>query len=82
VKVGKILCDADRRMQIADLSPIRLEMSEMEPYSGKSGVRRLTAPPADVPGFVSRIPEDCQSPESHRRLSFVHVVEAEDHAAE
>jgi serine/threonine protein kinase len=47
VKASNILFDADRRIQIADFSPIRLEAGEVEPFSGE------WAPSADVSAFAS-----------------------------
>jgi serine/threonine protein kinase len=38
VKASNILCDADRRIQIADFSPIRPETGAVEPFSGTVGV--------------------------------------------
>jgi serine/threonine protein kinase len=35
VKVSNILFDTDRRIQIADFSPIQLETGEVEPFSGE-----------------------------------------------
>jgi serine/threonine protein kinase len=43
VKASNILFDADRRIQIADFSPIRLETGEVEPFW-----RERWAPTADV----------------------------------
>jgi hypothetical protein len=48
VKASNILFDADRRIEIADFSPIRLETGEMEPFSGDEW-----APTADVSAFTS-----------------------------
>jgi serine/threonine protein kinase len=48
VKASNILFDADRRIQIADFSPIRLETGEVEPFSGEEW-----APTADVSAFAS-----------------------------
>jgi serine/threonine protein kinase len=48
VKASNILFDTDRRIQIADFSPIRLETGEVEPFSGKG-----LAPTADVSAFAS-----------------------------
>jgi serine/threonine protein kinase len=48
VKASNILFDADRRIQIADFSPIRLETGEVEPFSGEGW-----APTADVCAFAS-----------------------------
>jgi hypothetical protein len=35
VKASNVIFDADRRIQIADFSPIRLETGELEPFSGE-----------------------------------------------
>jgi hypothetical protein len=48
VKASNILFDADRRIQIADFSPIRLETGTAEPFSGEGW-----APTADVSAFAS-----------------------------
>jgi hypothetical protein len=48
VKASNILFGADRRIQIADFSPIRLETGEVEPFSGKEW-----APTADISAFAS-----------------------------
>jgi hypothetical protein len=48
VKASNILFDADRRIQIADFSPIRLETGAVEPFS-----REEWAPTADVSAFAS-----------------------------
>jgi serine/threonine protein kinase len=48
VKVSNILFDADRRIQIADFSPIRFETGAVEPFSGEG-----STPTADVSAFVS-----------------------------
>jgi hypothetical protein len=48
VKASNILFDADRGIQIADFSPIRLETGEVEPFSGEGW-----APTADVCAFAS-----------------------------
>jgi hypothetical protein len=48
VKESNILFDADRRIQITDFSPIRLETGEVEPFSGEEW-----APTADVSAFAS-----------------------------
>jgi serine/threonine protein kinase len=48
VKASNILFGADRRIQIADFSPIRLETGEVEPFSGEEW-----APTADVSAFAS-----------------------------
>jgi serine/threonine protein kinase len=48
VNASNILFDADRRIQIADFSPIHLAKGEMEPFSGKKW-----APTADVSAFAS-----------------------------
>jgi serine/threonine protein kinase len=52
VKGSNILFDADRRIQIADFSPIRLETGEVEPFSGEGW-----APTADISAFVSLLCE-------------------------
>jgi serine/threonine protein kinase len=52
VNASNILFDADRRIQIADFSPIRLEKGEVEPFSGEGW-----APTADVSAFVSLLCE-------------------------
>jgi serine/threonine protein kinase len=52
VKASNILFDADRRIQIADFSPIRLETGEVEPFSGEGWV-----PTADISAFVSLLCE-------------------------
>jgi serine/threonine protein kinase len=52
VKGSNILFDADRRIQIADFSPIRLETGEVEPFS-----REGWAPTAGVSAFVSLLCE-------------------------
>jgi serine/threonine protein kinase len=52
VKVSNILFDADRRIQIADFSPIRLETGEVEPFSGEEW-----APMTDVSVFASLLSE-------------------------
>jgi hypothetical protein len=48
VKASNIPFDADRRIQIADFSPICLETGEVESFSGEEW-----APTADVSAFVS-----------------------------
>jgi serine/threonine protein kinase len=48
VKASNILFDTDRRIQIVDFSPIRLETDEVEPFSGEEW-----APTADVSAFAS-----------------------------
>jgi hypothetical protein len=48
VKASNILFDADRRIQIADFSPSRLETGEVEPFSGEKWM-----PTADVSAFAS-----------------------------
>jgi hypothetical protein len=52
VKASTILFDADRRIQIADFSPIHLETGEVEPFSDDEW-----APTADVSGFASLLLE-------------------------
>jgi serine/threonine protein kinase len=52
VKAGNVLFDADRRIQIADFSSIRLERGEVEPFSGEKWM-----PTADVWVFVSLLSE-------------------------
>jgi hypothetical protein len=52
VKASNILFDADRRIQIADFSPIRLETGEVESFSGEEW-----APTEDVSAFVSLLYE-------------------------
>jgi hypothetical protein len=44
--VGNVLFDADRRIQIADFSPFRLESGEVEPFAGEQWT-----PAGDVSGF-------------------------------
>jgi serine/threonine protein kinase len=46
VKAANVFFDADRRIQIADFSPLRLESGEVEPFSGEKW-----APTADVCAF-------------------------------
>jgi hypothetical protein len=48
VKASNILFDADRRIQIADFVPIRLETGEVEPFSGEQW-----APTVDGSAFAS-----------------------------
>jgi serine/threonine protein kinase len=48
VQASNILFDGDRRIQIADFSPIRLETGEVESFSGEGW-----APTADVSAFAS-----------------------------
>jgi serine/threonine protein kinase len=48
VKASNILCDADRRIQIADFSQILLETGAVEPFSGEEW-----APTANVCAFAS-----------------------------
>jgi serine/threonine protein kinase len=48
LKASNILFDADRRIQIADFSPIRLETGEVEPFSGEGWART-----ADICAFAS-----------------------------
>jgi hypothetical protein len=48
VKASNTDFDAAQRIQTADFSPIRLEMGEVEPFSGEEW-----APPADVSAFAS-----------------------------
>jgi serine/threonine protein kinase len=48
VKASTILFDGDRRIQIADFSPIRRETGEVEPFSGDGWT-----PTADVSAFGS-----------------------------
>jgi serine/threonine protein kinase len=52
VKASNVLFDADRRIQIADFSPIRLETGDAEPSSGEGW-----SPAADVCAFASRLLE-------------------------
>jgi serine/threonine protein kinase len=52
VKAGNILFDADRRIQIADFSSIRLETGEVESFSGEKWT-----PTADVWAFASLLSE-------------------------
>jgi serine/threonine protein kinase len=52
VKAGNILFNADRRIQIADFSAIRLESGEVEPFSGTEWT-----PAADVSAFASLLVE-------------------------
>jgi hypothetical protein len=52
VKANNILFDGDRRIQITDFSPIRIETGEVEPFSGEGW-----GPEADVSGFVSLLSE-------------------------
>jgi serine/threonine protein kinase len=55
VKASNILFDADRRIQIADFSPIRLDTGAVEPFSSevKPFPGEGWAPTADVPAFAS-----------------------------
>jgi serine/threonine protein kinase len=85
VNVSNILFDADRRIQIADFSPIRFETGAVEPFSGEEW-----APTAEVsafasllleigavgavPAFVPRLIEDVRLPKSRGSLSFVEIV--------
>jgi serine/threonine protein kinase len=48
VKADNVLFDADRQIQIADFSPIRLESGEVEPFSGDEW-----SPAAEVWEFAS-----------------------------
>jgi serine/threonine protein kinase len=48
VNASNILFDADRRIQIADFSPSRLETGAVEPFSGEEW-----PPTADVSSFAS-----------------------------
>jgi serine/threonine protein kinase len=48
LKASNVLFDADRRIQIADFSPIRLERGDAEPFSGEGW-----SPTADVCALVS-----------------------------
>jgi hypothetical protein len=52
LKASNVLFDADRRIQIADFSPIRLETGDTEPFSGEG-----LSPAADVSAFASRLSE-------------------------
>jgi hypothetical protein len=52
VKADNVLFDADRRIQIGDFSPIRLETGAVEPFSGEKW-----APAADVCAFASLLSE-------------------------
>jgi serine/threonine protein kinase len=52
VKAGNVLFDAERQIQIADFSPLRLESGEVEPFSGEKW-----APTPDVCAFVSLLSE-------------------------
>jgi serine/threonine protein kinase len=52
LKASNVLFDADRRIQIADFSPIRLETGDAEPFSGEGW-----SPAADVCAFVSLLSE-------------------------
>jgi hypothetical protein len=52
VTASNIFFDADRRIQIADFSPIRLETGEVEPFSP-----RRVSPTADVSAFASLLSE-------------------------
>jgi serine/threonine protein kinase len=52
VKAGNVLFDADRRIQMADFSSIRLETGEVEPFSGEKWT-----PTADVCAFASLLSE-------------------------
>jgi serine/threonine protein kinase len=52
VKAGNVLFDADRRIQLADFSVIRLETGEVEPFSGEEWT-----PTADVCAFASLLSE-------------------------
>jgi serine/threonine protein kinase len=48
VRASNILFDADRRIQIADFSPTRLETGEVEPFLGEE-----LAPTVDISAFAS-----------------------------
>jgi serine/threonine protein kinase len=48
LKASNVLFDTDRRIQIADFSPIRLETGDAEPFSGEEW-----SPAADVCAFLS-----------------------------
>jgi hypothetical protein len=48
LKVSNVLFDTDRRIQIADFSPIRLQTGAAEPFSGEGW-----SPAADVCAFAS-----------------------------
>jgi hypothetical protein len=52
VNVSKILFEADRRIQIADFSPIGLETGALEPFSGEGW-----APTGDVSTVASLLSE-------------------------
>jgi hypothetical protein len=52
LKASNVLFDADRRIQIADFSPIRLQTGEVEPFSGEGW-----SPAADVCAFTSLLSE-------------------------
>jgi serine/threonine protein kinase len=52
VEADNVLFDADRRIQLADFSAIRLERGEVEPFSGEKW-----SPAADVSAFASILSE-------------------------
>jgi serine/threonine protein kinase len=64
VKAGNFLFDADRRIQIADFSAIRLESGDVEPFSGEKWT-----PAADVSAFVSLLVEIAIGPSGGSRVS-------------
>jgi serine/threonine protein kinase len=57
LKASNVFFDADRRIQIADFSAIRLERGEVEPFSGDGWA--LTA---DVSAFASLLDETLVGP--------------------
>jgi serine/threonine protein kinase len=52
LKASNILFDADRRIQMTDFSPIRLETGAVEPFAGEGW-----SPAADVCAFASLLSE-------------------------
>jgi serine/threonine protein kinase len=88
VKAGNVFFDADRRIQIVDFSPIRLETGKVEPFVGEkwspagdvcafvSLLAEIAVQPAPAafPEFVSAMIEDGRVPESQYRLSWPQII--------
>jgi serine/threonine protein kinase len=88
VKAENVFFDADRRVQIADFSPIRLKTGAVEPFSGEewtpagdicgfatllSEIAVDRSQPAAVPPSVSQIITEARSPRYYP-LSFRFIV--------
>jgi serine/threonine protein kinase len=74
LKASNVLFEADRRIQIADFSPIRLETGDAEPFSGNVWAQPGAAPP--IPAFVSAIIEEGQSPSPTATRSFADLLQS------